>query len=671
MAKTNVKKGTTAAGISRRRSWLSISVRARVIAGFGLLLAVLASVTTGAAIQVRHHQSDLAELEQHSTMASLLQTAEAQAAISAELLQRYVYTGDAQYIDELNDHAAAAQGALNEALARGGPEGLDDVVTAGAQLEQGAAIAATLRREGDAEGALTQTEIMVPVFREYRLKLESIVADELHQVAALREQANQAGRLAFWLLVASGSIGVVFGIAISFWIARSIIKPLASLERTARRASEGDLSARATASGPTEFSHLGGVLNEMMAAIEDRTADLREANRKLRMQNRELTDARLQAATDPLTGLGNHRSFHNTLRTEAVYSNETGVPLGITIIDLDGFKDVNDSLGHLAGDQLLREVALALTRVVDREYLFRYGGDELAVILPGKNDADTVEAAERLQAALLAVVVSGHGVTASFGVACMPDSASTAEELVYRADMAMYWAKSAGKNRVSSWIDVVGNSSGPDRYINERRRPPDVVTSLRMAFAAKDATSRERAGRCAAYAAQLATALGLSDDDVAAIRLAGLIHDVGVLATPDHLLQKPGPLAADEFQVIQRHPVDGTTMLAHSNATPVTISAVRHHHERFDGTGYPDGLAGELIPVAARVIAVVDAYVAMTSDRPHRVAMSHEAAVAELQRCRESQFDPRIVDAFLHILSESRPAPETDPGRPHIPAATP
>ncbi|MEK7247622.1 MAG: diguanylate cyclase, partial [Chloroflexota bacterium] len=402
---------------------------------------------------------------------------------------------------------------------------------------------------------------------------------------------------------------------------------------------------------PREFAHLGSVLNEMMSAIEVRTGDLREANRKLRSQNKELADVRIQAATDPLTGLGNHRSFHKTLRDEAAFAASQGAPLGLIIIDLDGFKEVNDSLGHLAGDQLLREVAVALTRVVDRDRTYRYGGDELSVILPGDDQATTVETAERLKGAILGVSAPGHGITASFGVACFPESASTSEELVYRADTAMYWAKSAGKNRVSSWSDVAGSVGASARQANERRRPSDVVTSLCMVLAAKDASWRERAERCAAYAGELARTLGLSDTDATAVRLAALTHDVGVLATPDEVLQKPGPLTEAEMALVKRHPVDGANMLTHTTAAGLAEAAVRHHHERFDGSGYPDGLSAETIPIAARIVAVVDAYVAMTSDRPYRVAMQPEAARDELRRGRGAQFDPRVVDAFLQVLS--------------------
>ena len=355
---------------------------------------------------------------------------------------------------EINAAANSAQANLVEAVALGAP-GSDQLAAVGAQLLQGAAQALALREAGDTAGASAEVEALVPIFHDYQLKLESMTSAELTQVTQLRASADRAGNLAFLLLVASGALGVVTGLAVSFWVARSIVRPLAQLEVTARRASEGDLSARAPDGGPRELSHLGSVLNEMMSAIEKRTEDLRQANY-------HLTDARTQAATDPLTGLGNHRSFHKRLQDEAANAAAGGVRLGLVMMDLDGFKEVNDSLGHLAGDQLLREVASAMIGVVGDENAYRYGGDEFAVLLPDGDQLTTMSTAESLKRAFLAIDHPTAGrVTASFGVASMPESASTPEELVYRADMAMYLAKSSGKNRVAGWGENASDSAYP------------------------------------------------------------------------------------------------------------------------------------------------------------------------------------------------------------------
>jgi diguanylate cyclase (GGDEF)-like protein len=415
---------------------------------------MLAAVTTAAAIQEQNHKSELAQLDLHSRNAILLQTTEAQAAIAADDLERYVYDGDTTYISEIDVAAKSAQASLVEAVALGVP-GSDQLAAVGAQLLQGAAQALTLRGAGDTAAASAAVRAMVPIFHDNQLKLENMTSAELTQVTQLRTSADRAGNLAFLLLVGSGALGVVTGLAVSFWVARSIVRPLAQLEVTARRASEGDLSARAPFGGPRELSHLGSVLNEMMSAIEKRTEDLSQANY-------HLTDARTQAATDPLTGLGNHRSFHKRLQDEAADAAAAGGRLGLVVMDLDGFKEVNDSLGHLAGDQLLREVASAITGVVGDENAYRYGGDEFALLLPGGDQLTTMTTAESLKRAFLAIDHPTAGrVTASFGVASMPESASTPEELVYRADMAMYLAKSSGKNRVAGWDELAKDSAHP------------------------------------------------------------------------------------------------------------------------------------------------------------------------------------------------------------------
>ena len=630
------------------------SVKARIIAGFGLLVLILGGVTLGASLQVRAHQADLAELESHSTMASLLQKAEAQAGISALLLQRYVAAGNDAYVAEINDHATAAQEALTAAVAQGTLPEVAQVSTLGAPLVESAARAATLRQKGDIEGAEAALEEMVPIFRDYRLKLEELAAQELERVAELRATADHAGDVALWLLVLSGVIGTVLGLASSIFIARSIIAPLTSLEETAARVSEGDLSARAPARGPRELAHLGSAMNHMVAAVEERAAELRLANRKLREQNRQLLDARTQAATDPLTSLGNHRSFHKRIREDVSAAGANGTSIGLVIFDVDGFKAVNDSLGHLAGDELLRDLSAALTKVVKREDTYRYGGDEFAVLLAGADRAKAIEIADSIRRAVEQISAGkGTTLTVSLGVAAFPEAASSAEQLIYKADMAMYWAKSTGKNRVSDWdglqgqkVEVTGTS-----YSERGGRTPNTIASLMTALSAKDPATSEHSERCSWYTAELARELGLSDEDVGTLRLAALLHDLGKLVTPDEILRKPGPLDKDETASMRQHPIHGMSMLTQIDDAAQAIPAILHHHEHFDGSGYPDGLAGDEIPIASRILLVTDAFDAMTTDRPYRKAMPEEAAIQELRRCSGSQFDPRIVEAFLRVIS--------------------
>lgn len=642
-ATTLKNHGGPARPSAQRRPSISLSVRARIVVGFAALVGILVAVLIGGVIQEHNHKSELAELDFHSRNATLLQTTEAQAAIAADGVQRFVYNGDDVYMSEITAAANSAQAHLVEAVALGAP-GSDQLAAVGAQLLEGASRALALRAAGDTAGASATVEELVPIFHDYQLKLEAMTSAELAQVTQLRASADRAGDLAFWLLVASGALGVVTGLIVSFWVARSIVKPLAQLEITAHRASAGDLSARAPDHGPRELSHLGSVLNEMMSAIEKRTEDLRQANY-------HLTDARSQAATDPLTGLGNHRSFHQRLPDWVARAAASGVPVGVIMMDLDGFKEVNDSLGHLAGDQLLREVASSMIGVISVQNAYRYGGDEFAVIVPDGDQRATLATAESLRQAFLAIDHPTAGrVSASFGVASLPESASTPEELVYRADMAMYLAKSSGKNSVASWGEMDASSNGSRLDYTSSGRRPEIITSLCFALEAKDPSTRAHAERCARYSADLAAELGLNETEIADLKLAALLHDIGKIVVPDHTLQKPGPLSRDEMEIMRHHPVHGASMLSQVTAAEGAVPLIHHHHEHVDGRGYPDGLAGDAIPIGSRVLAVTDAFDAMTSDRPYRNSISVAEAVAELRRCSGTQFDEVVVEAFVRVL---------------------
>lgn len=624
------------------------SVRGRIIGGFGLLVIILIGVVAGSAWQEHTHRSDLAELESHSTIASLLQEAQADAGTAALLLQRFVISGEEYLPPEVQTHAAGAVESLNEAVAQGAPPGVDEIAVGGTALAEGADQVIALRQSGDIEGAAAAMEEIVPVFREFRYALEDFAEQELDQVSALRSSADRNGTIALWLLVISGGAGAIVGLAASTLIAHSIFRPLSRLEATAKSVSEGDLSARVRVRRPRELAHLGSVLNDMMAAIEARTEELQE-------RNRQLMDARAQAATDPLTGLGNHRTFHKRIRDEVAGAEEDGNKVGLILLDIDGFKGINDSLGHLAGDEILRELAVTLRDTVNEEDAYRYGGDEFAVVLLGADHKRAARVAEQLRLAVEGMTLSnGEKMTVSLGVGSFPEMAASADELVYRADMAMYWAKSTGKNRVGDWDGLLSRRTGEPvaPSVGGRRAPSDdVVAALLSALAAKDPVTRAHADRCSWYTAKMAKELGLGEEETSAARLAALLHDIGKLAIPDYVLCKPGPLDESEWVQMRQHPTIALHMLSHLDEVADAIPTILHHHEHFDGSGYPDGLAGDEIPLTSRIMLVIDAFDAMATDRPYRQAMSVEAAVEELRFNSGGQFDPKIVESFLKMLS--------------------
>ena len=375
-----------------------------------------------------------------------------------------------------------------------------------------------------------------------------------------------------------------------------------------------------------------------------------------RSTHRALRAMRL-ALTDPLTGLGNHRHFHERLQRELQTAEEAATPLTLCFVDVDDFKRINDRFGHPSGDRVLSQVAGRLRQGGEA---FRLGGDEFALLLVDHDENDAVAAASSIVERIRALDLDHIGrVTVSAGLATFPMQGHGRDELIRLADSALYWAKEHGKNRVRLYRpDVVELAelkrlaTGPDRAARYR-----AAASLAKAVDARDTYTGSHSGRVADLAARLAARIGLDAEQVELTRLAGSLHDLGKLAIPEELLRKAGELTDSERLVLERHPQIGYRMLDSLGVDPVA-DIVLHHHERWDGAGYPDGLRGEEIPFGARIIFVADAYDAMTSDRVYRARRSHEEALAELRRCCGTQFDPLIVDAFaeeLEALSDEPP----------------
>jgi diguanylate cyclase (GGDEF)-like protein/putative nucleotidyltransferase with HDIG domain len=356
------------------------------------------------------------------------------------------------------------------------------------------------------------------------------------------------------------------------------------------------------------------------------------------------------ALTDPLTGLGNHRHFHERLERELAQAQARGLPLTLCLVDIDDFKSVNDRFGHPTGDAVLSQLASRLRQTGEA---FRLGGDEFALLLPGYDEQSANAAAcsvvERIGRLSLSEVGS---VTVSAGVATSPQHASERDELIRLADSALYWAKEYGKNQARAYrpdvielAELKRLASGPDRAARFR-----AAASLARAVDARNAYTGSHSQRVSELAARTARRLGLPEDQVELTRLAASLHDLGKLAIPEELLRKPGPLTEPERMILERHPQIGFRMLE-SLGVETVADWVLHHHERWDGSGYPDGLPGDQIPLGARIIFVADAYDAMTSECVYRRRVSPENAVAELDRCAGTQFDPEIVTAFAQELA--------------------
>jgi len=363
------------------------------------------------------------------------------------------------------------------------------------------------------------------------------------------------------------------------------------------------------------------------------------------------------ALTDPLTGLGNHRHFHERLERELAEAERGGREFSLCLVDVDDFKRINDLFGHPAGDRVLSRLATTLRQNGEA---FRLGGDEFALLLPDYDENEGIQTASAIIERIAELQLDHVGsVTVSAGVATFPRQAPDRGELIRLADSALYWAKENGKNRVHVYRpDVVELAelrrlaAGPDRAARFR-----AAASLAKAVDLRDTYTGSHSARVAELAARVAARLGLNQEQIELSRLAGSLHDLGKLAIPEEILRKPGPLTGPERLVLERHPQIGFRMLDSLGIDPVA-KWILHHHERWDGTGYPDRLPGPEIPLGARIIFVVDAFDAMTSDRVYRGRLTQDHALAELERCAGTQFDPNVVAALaeeLHRVEEAEP----------------
>lgn len=381
--------------------------------------------------------------------------------------------------------------------------------------------------------------------------------------------------------------------------------------------------------------------------------------------------AERMAITDGLTGLYNHRHFLELLDREFRSALRRQAPLSLLVTDIDSFKLVNDTYGHLAGDQLVREVAHELSASLRRtDVLARFGGDEFVIILPNTSQMQAVEVAEKVRRRIASrdfrIGSSGKiHTTVSVGVAAYPEAAQSRQELVERADRAAYYSKQTGRNRASVYSPSMESIEGgallrgkptPEDYTNALHNLyVDAIRSLSYLVDAKDPYTYGHSTRVERLATELARAMRLPQEEVLTVQRAALLHDIGKVGISEQILHKRAPLEPEEWDAIRRHPAIGAQIIRGVSFLEAVIPLVYHHQERFDGTGYPAGLRGDAIPLGARIIALADAYEAMTSDRPYRMAKQPSEALAELERCAGSQFDPSLIKLFVPLIETQEP----------------
>ncbi len=361
-----------------------------------------------------------------------------------------------------------------------------------------------------------------------------------------------------------------------------------------------------------------------------------------------------EARVDELTGLLNRRSLDTLITNEISRHSRYGGVFSIIILDLDSFKAFNDNYGHLAGDKLLRQAGSIMKDTIrEADQAFRYGGDEFAILLPQTNIDAAYEVAERVRNRVALEVEGGYiPVTTSLGLASWPADGIGPNAIMAAADAALYHAKRSGGNQshhISTSLPPLDDTMvGHDS--NEDSEALSTIYALATTVDARDHYTRSHSERAREYAIALAEALNLESREISRLETCALLHDIGKIGISDEILNKRGKLTAEEWEVIKGHPQLGATIASHARQLAPCLAGILHHHERYDGSGYPKRLKGEDIPLEARILAIADAFAAMTSDRPYSDALPDEEVLEEIKRGAGKQFDPHLVKVFLSVI---------------------
>lgn len=361
---------------------------------------------------------------------------------------------------------------------------------------------------------------------------------------------------------------------------------------------------------------------------------------------------------DDLTGVYNHRFFQQSVNESIARAESQGLSVSLLLIDIDYFKNYNDLYGHMEGDELLFALSKLIKKCVrDKDIVARYGGDEFAIILPGTNEEDAIPIGERIRKSIDNTYFKGqenlpnNKITVSVGVSTYPYKAKTKDDLIRSADDALYRAKFFNRNRVEVYSSILEELK---EDIQEEHI--DIISSIKTLISiinAKDKYTYGHTERVVIYCDTMAKELKLSYEDEKILKFGAYLHDIGKIEIPQEILNKKMKLTDQEWEYIKKHPTDGAEIIRPVPALKKVGTLVLHHHEKYNGSGYPKGLKGQEIPYLARILMIADSFDAMTSSRPYQTRKSYEQAFEELRKCKETQFDPELVEVFIKTLQET------------------
>lgn len=362
---------------------------------------------------------------------------------------------------------------------------------------------------------------------------------------------------------------------------------------------------------------------------------------------------------DGLTEVYNHRYFYEALKEKITSCEQANKPVSMIFMDIDYFKHYNDLYGHQKGDEVLKSIAAILKESVRKdEIIARYGGEEFAIIMPDTMEEDAIKLAEAIRKRIEATYFDGEEnqpngkLTVSIGISVYPYKAKNDIELIKSADDALYRAKFFNKNRVETYTSIL------DELKNDiEEEHIDLVTSIKTLISVINAKDRYTYGhveRVVVYSRLLADRLGLSEDQKKELIYGAYMHDIGKINISEDILNKKMPLTNEEWEILKSHPSNGIEIIKPVESLKSIAPLILHHHEKYDGKGYPGRLKGENIPYLARILTVADSFDAMTSNRPYTRRKTYEEAVQELKRCSGTQFDPAIAEAFIDVIKNKK-----------------